>query len=189
MRRLVALVALALAVGWAAGGQAAEEPRSVHVVVHDDAAPCMSEGAPCFEIVDDAWGLVSAGQRLHVVFENNASQAHALNIAAGDNASEQRTTNRSAAFAQLGPIEPGERTEATIEIPRGTDTAYLFCHVGDHEAEGLHLLRNVYPAGSVEEARKSGPGLDDPDETPAPFALALVAAAALAWCKRRSRAR
>lgn len=186
MRLALALVALAVLVPFAAVGGQAEESEQVRVVAHDDASHCVADRAPCYEIVGD-WSLVEAGSQLPVVFENNASSEHALDVAAGANASDDRDTNRSAAFAEIGPVAPGAEKRATIEIPSGTDTAYLFCHVDDHERQGLHLLRNVYPAGSVEEARETGPGLDDPNESSIGLGLALAAVAAAGLAGRRIR--
>lgn len=183
------IILLVLLLSLAVGVQA-QDTHEVHVLVHDEATDCIADEAPCYEIVDDAWSLVSAGDTLELTFENNASAAHALNIAAGANASDERETNRSQAFAQLGPIEPGQTTEASAQIPPGTDTAYLFCHLGSHEAEGLNLLRNVYPAGSVEAGREGGPGLREPGESPTPTSatwvlVGLAAAALVAAGQRR----
>jgi hypothetical protein len=176
---------LALAATMAAVGAHAEGNQTVQVVAHDDASTCVADRAPCYVIEGD-WSLVEAGSELVVSFENNASREHALNLAAGANASDERNTSRADAFAQLGPVDPGQTVEATVEIPLGTDTAYLFCHLGDHEAEGLHLLRNVYPPGSVEQARNRGPGLEDPNESPAPLAGLLAGLAAAALIVRRT---
>lgn len=183
------LTGIALLLSLAGAVQAAEQSREIHIVAHDDASNCVADEAPCYADPGYTWRLVSAGSQLEITFENNASTEHALNLAAGANASDEGDTNRSDAFATLGPIEPGETTTATVEVPLGTDTAYLFCHLGDHEAQGLHLDRNVYPAGAVEKGRQSGPGLDDPNDSPASLAVSLIGLAVAGFLLARTRSR
>ncbi len=145
--------------------QAAGEPTTIHVVVHDDPAPCPQDTAPCFEI--EGWSLVSEEDELEVIFENNASRAHTLVIVPWDLSSDEPgDTGTDDAFVELGPIEPGQSQQRVVTVPGGTEAAYLFCHLDDHEEEGLNETRNVYPAGAVEEGQHAGPGLGDPSSVP-----------------------
>lgn len=169
--------------------QAAGEPTTIHVVVHDDPAPCPQDTAPCFEV--EGWSLVSEGDELEIIFENNASHAHTLAIVPWNLSSDEPgDTSTDDAFAELGPIDPGQSQQAVVTVPDGTDAAYLFCHLDDHEEQGLGETQNVYPAGAVEEGQHAGPGLGDPSSVPVDglWILVPVLLATLGLASSRPRA-
>jgi hypothetical protein len=178
---VVLLVAAALSV------HADRDVHDVRVVAHADAANCVKETEPCFEIPEHG-GLIEEDDRINVTFANNGSQRHALAIAPGEAADPANGTSPEDAFVFLGPIEPGENATAATSIPNGTDSMHLFCTVGDHEEDGMHELRNVFPGGSVQEAENETIG-DPGDESQAPLAAAPsltgLAIAALALGVRR----
>lgn len=157
-------------------GALAGETHQIDVIAHEEPADCVDDEGPCLSIPADAWSLVSEGDELEVTFENNGTQPHGLGLVQGDLADETNGTAPEDAFLLVDAIEPGERIQANATVPNGTDAVHLFCPVGDHEPDGMHLLRNVYPAGSVEEARERGPGLDHPDESPGAGLTGLIVA-------------
>lgn len=170
MRKYLSVMLIVALVAVPATAAQAEEPETVEIVVHDDSDACR-EQAPCLEVVDNAWSGIYAGDEIHVVFENAASQAHGLAIVPGEAQDEERPTGTEDAFLAIDPIAPGETVEQTVRVPEGTDTAYLFCE--DHEDEGMHLLRNVYPADAKGEEGEyttmdEDEGASDDEDTEAP---------------------
>jgi hypothetical protein len=178
---IVAIAGLALA----ANPATADRDRfEAQVVAHDDATNCVADEAPCYEIANDGWTLVEVNDTIDVTFENNASQPHALNIAPGSAEEDDANTSTEQAFLRIEPVQPGQTASASATLPAGTDTAYLFCHLDDHEAQGLHLLRNVHEENTVEKAEERGPGMGNPNESPSVTPLVLVPIAALAALRR-----
>lgn len=170
---LLVLVGLLLATPAAL---ADENVHQRNVTAHDDAGPCVKDTAPCFAI-EAAHGLVEDTDRLTITFTNNGTQPHSLLLASAEAADPENGTPTDEAFLTLGPIDPGETVEATTEIPDGIAWIHLFCDVGDHEEQGMHETRNVYPGGSVQEAENQTIG-DPPEERIPSSAAATIAAIA-----------
>jgi hypothetical protein len=162
-----------LAVLACAGLAGAQSSHAVNVTANDDPEPCVQDTAPCFTVSN--WTLVEERDTLQVTVRNGGTQAHGLAVATGEQAAEEgNATPREAAFLEVDAVGPGATATATASVPDGTDTVHLFCPVDDHEEQGMHLTRNVYPNGSVAEGRQSGPGLGDPDDAPVPAVAGLV---------------
>jgi len=189
VRIIVAAVVVALVASVAFAGSAVAD-RDVHgmpVTAHDESSSCVQETAPCFAIGGDATGLIEDDDELALTFTNNGTSSHRLVIAPGAEADPGNGTPTEAAFVELGPIEPGESVEQTVAVPRGTDTLHLFCDVGDHEQQGMHLSRNVYPGDSVQKAENQTIGDPGEDRIPSGPWIALAALGATGLLCRRRR--
>lgn len=182
--RPLALAALIAVVASAGAGLAEPTTHEIDVLAHDEPDDCVADQAPCLAIADAGWSLVSERDELVVNFTNNGTQAHALAIAPGA-AAEDDPQPSEAAFLRLAPVDPGDSTRGRAQIPNGTDTAHLFCLDTDASEPCGNLTRNVYPAGSVEEGRQSGPGLGEPDETPLDPGLGLLGLSLAGLAARR----
>lgn len=175
-RLLPAVLLVGLLIAAAPAVLADEDVHERHVTAHNDAANCVSDAEPCFDVAESQ-GLIEDDDELVVTFENNGTQPHSLLLARAEDADPENGTPSDDAFLSLGPIEPGETVEATTEIPNGTEWIHLFCDVADHEEQGMHETRNVYPGGSVQEAENQTVGEPGGDQIPSASATAMVALA------------
>lgn len=177
---LLAVLALAGTAG------ADQDVHEMPITAHGEASSCVQDTSPCLA-VETTTGLIEDDDRLDLSFANNGSQPHSLLIAPGSEADPENGTPAKAAFAELGPIDPGETVEVSVEVPGGTDTLHTFCDVGDHEEQGMHLSRNVHPGGSVQKAENETIGPPG-DQGRIPLGLtAGIAALGLASVAARRR--
>lgn len=139
----------------------AEEPE-IRIAAHDDPDACGGD-PPCLEDVDGSWGVVYAGDTIEVTFVNEGERTYALAIVPASERSQDGETGTGEAFLETGPVEPGETTTSAGTVPGGTDQAYLFEET--HESEGMHLVREVYPAESKYEGEPACPPGNETNET------------------------
>ncbi|MDX1612522.1 MAG: hypothetical protein R3185_09135 [Candidatus Thermoplasmatota archaeon] len=177
MRPALALIALLALSTLALPSTFAHDGPSIEVV----AIPpdeCPSAKSMCFEFLSQPPTL-QPGDQVDIALYNDDETDHTAFVAAKADADpNHQDTDRNAALAFTNQVPPrGTSTENIFTVPEGVDTLYVWCDLGQHEANGMWLEVPVSGGASEEGNGAPGPG--------ALFALAVVGLSALLLGRER----
>lgn len=200
------LVAALLVAASLAVGTAQALPADKHVTLEgDNGQSCASEGSgqmptsiDCFRVVNGSLDGLEQGMRVHLKLENVGNASHnAYAAPSADADSNHLDTPADAAINNTDTIEAGENTSMIFQIPSDAEGLYIWCDIQGHEAGGMWLDASVSSPsepteGDGDDGNTTGDdgetsGEDDTSTIPAPGAVVLASAVALAALVDRRR--
>lgn len=120
----------------------ASAPQGDHVTLSARDEGCPEPHQLCLLSTGQSLDAFQPGQRVFLIYENQASDDHNLYVTTVDRADPAReNTDGSQAIAHSAIfVAPGQSEEFAVDVPTDATGLYFWCDLGNHEALGLRLV-------------------------------------------------
>lgn len=110
------------------------------LTLHGQGQGCPEDARFCYTIQEGDLADLRPGSTVSLTFENNDTTVHNVYVAPLDEGDPNRAaTHPENAIASTADLAPGQQDRITFTAPEDASGLYIWCDIGAHEAQGMHL--------------------------------------------------